>query len=661
LSGDTVLFCEDGELTEIKDFKKENKLVGLDFNEVKTKPANASDFFVTSANNSFLLKSECPLCEIRATPYHRFFVLSEYGVKEKFAKDLDRNDRILIARKINCKEKEAMINPVGRYNKIKVPECWTKELARLCGIICGDGSADRNRIIIYEGKREVVDSYCSLIQRLLGVIPAIRIVDKTKQKGSFAKRQYYEIRIYSKEFVDLINEIAKETVSSERDVPAAITACKEEIIAAFLSGLYDAEGYIHGKRVDIAMISKKLMQKVQLLLLRLGIISSFSEKTVKGRKQWYVSISDLDSLNAFEDRIGFIRTDKRDRLKQICKRHYGQQYIDQIPIDGREVYAFAKALGLKTSDFHAASCFFRNKKPMGRQVFLKNILVVFEKQRNHEMGKRIFEYLWRIYCSDVTITTIKEKIHVQNRENFYDITVPVHSNFVANGFVVHNSARRYERLIEESIEKYYIRVGFAMDEHFLNKVKGVIVGGPGPTKDFFMKASPFNYQIKVMGIVDTGYTDEYGIREVLAKSENIIAQQEAVKERALVERFIKEVVSDGLATYGVNEVKEAIVSKQADMLLVSEELEYNIGFYACMSCNEVEEFIFKGTAEERRSCKKCNGEAKLTREELLLEYLVTLAKDNNIKVEIISTNTTEGAQFQQGFAGIGAFLRYKLR
>lgn len=223
------------------------------------------------------------------------------------------------------------------------------------------------------------------------------------------------------------------------------------------------------------------------------------------------------------------------------------------------------------------------------------------------------------------------------------------------------SARRYERLIEESIEKYYIRVGLAMDEHFLNHVKGVIVGGPGPTKDFFMKASPFNYQIKVMGVVDTGYTDDYGIREVLAKSEGIIAQQEAVKERTLVERFIKEVVADGLATYGVNEVKEAVISRQAESILISEELDYNIGFYTCASCNEVEEFVFKGNGEERRPCKKCNGEAKLTKEELLLEYLISLARDNNIKVEIISTNTTEGAQFLQGFAGIGAFLRYKLR
>ncbi|MFA5077579.1 MAG: peptide chain release factor aRF-1, partial [Candidatus Micrarchaeia archaeon] len=120
------------------------------------------------------------------------------------------------------------------------------------------------------------------------------------------------------------------------------------------------------------------------------------------------------------------------------------------------------------------------------------------------------------------------------------------------------SARRYERLIEESIEKYYQRVGAAMDDAFLGRVKGVVIGGPGPTKDFFYKAAPYNYQHKVLGVVDTGYTEEYGVREAIGKSESLILEQEAIKERVIIERFIKEVINDGLATYGEKEVRAAI-------------------------------------------------------------------------------------------------------
>src|SRR5208283_1267573 len=223
------------------------------------------------------------------------------------------------------------------------------------------------------------------------------------------------------------------------------------------------------------------------------------------------------------------------------------------------------------------------------------------------------------------------------------------------------SARRYERLIEEAIEVYYKRVGVAMDAAFLNRVKGVIVGGPGPTKEFFMKMSPFNYQIKVLGVVDTGYTDEYGVREVLAKSVNILAEQEAVKEKILVDRFIKSVVNEGLAIYGEKQVREAIASRQAEKILLSEGLTHVTGTYKCPSCGEEAKKVFRERPDDTIACPKCNGQAKLQTKELLIDELTDLARQNDIEVEIISTETVEGNQFFTCFGGIGAFLRYKTR
>jgi len=221
------------------------------------------------------------------------------------------------------------------------------------------------------------------------------------------------------------------------------------------------------------------------------------------------------------------------------------------------------------------------------------------------------------------------------------------------------SARRYERLIEESIEKYYKRVGQAMDKHFLNRTKCIIVGGPGPTKDFFLKSKTFNYQLKILGPVDTGYTDEYGLREVIAKSERLLEEQEAIKERVVVERFIKEVVHEGLATYGEKQVRKAIEINQAEKVLVSEGLDYKKIIYKCNSCNVEEYRLTKEKPEETIECPKCNSKMRIIEEEPLLDELVDLARSKDIEVEIISTNTTEGMQFLQGFAGIGAFLRYK--
>jgi peptide chain release factor subunit 1 len=223
------------------------------------------------------------------------------------------------------------------------------------------------------------------------------------------------------------------------------------------------------------------------------------------------------------------------------------------------------------------------------------------------------------------------------------------------------SARRYERLIEEAIEVYYKRVGDSMDSAFLGRVKGVIVGGPGPTKEFFMKMSPFNYQIKVLGVVDTGYTDEYGIREVLSKSEGILSQQEAVKEKILVDRFIKDVVNEGLAIYGEKQVRDAIISKQADRVLLSEGLTHVSAAYKCPSCGEEARKAYRERPDDAIQCQKCNAQARLQSKELLIDELTDLARQSGIEVEIVSTDTVEGNQFFTGFGGIGAFLRYKTR
>ncbi len=241
-----------------------------------------------------------------------------------------------------------------------------------------------------------------------------------------------------------------------------------------------------------------------------------------------------------------------------------------------------------------------------------------------------------------TETTILKKLHST-----------AHAKIKAGG----QSSRRFQRLIEENIEKYYKRVGEAMNDFLIHKVKGVIIGGPGPTKEFFYKMKPWNYQLKILGLVDTGYTDEYGVREVIEKGSKFIAEQEAVKEKKLIQRFINDFIHNGLATYGLDEVINAIKTKQAKMVLVSEGLKEEHVVWQCGSCKKrVEKFM--ENPPETLDCG-CGGKMEIIEREPLVEYITDLAQEKGIEVEIISTNTSEGMQFLQGFAGLGAFLRYK--
>ncbi len=219
------------------------------------------------------------------------------------------------------------------------------------------------------------------------------------------------------------------------------------------------------------------------------------------------------------------------------------------------------------------------------------------------------------------------------------------------------SARRYQRLVEESIEKYYKRIGEAMDLAFLGeKLRGVIVGGPGPAKEDFLKLKPFNYQTKILGMVDTGYTNEYGVQELMNKSSDLISEQESVKEKKLVDEFLRAIAKDGLVTYGEKEVREAMEAGKVDRLLLSENLNLKRFKLSCPRCGKKETKIAEKA--EGFSCS-CGGAFKVESETDILDELVEMADSKGVKMELVSSETSEGSQFLVGFKGIGAFLRYR--
>ncbi|MFH1306712.1 MAG: LAGLIDADG family homing endonuclease [Candidatus Micrarchaeota archaeon] len=543
--------------------------------------------------------------------------------------------------------------------KLKLPEAYGKTLAYLLGVIAGDGSLDGNRICIYESYPQLVEKYMKASVEAIEVEPKCYVVDKRGQKGSFAKKEYYEIRIYSKEFAGFVKKEVPQIIASAdtRCVPEQILKSKTEVQAAFLSGLYDAEGYMNGKRVDMAMRARKMLHQIQAMLLRLGIQASFGEKKVQGNPQWFVSISDRQSVRKFMEKIGFSRKDKKKALANVAKQKTMRQYTNQVPVDGREVFAFAKSLELKTSDFHAASCFFRNVKPLGYEAFGRNIAGVIRKRAKEVgVGEKADKLLCKWTSQDIGIATVAQKIPIKEESEYIDLTIPNAFNFVANGFIVHNSARRFQRLIEESIEFYYKRIGGAMDRYFVNTVKGVIVGGPGPAKQDFKKMSPFNYQIKVLGVVDTGYTDEHGLKEMMAKANEIIVGQQAIKEKEIIDKFIKAVVSNGLAAYGEANVREALEKRQASTLLISEGLEWKRYH---LKIDGEEKWVNKRSGEKIPKHDEKGRRIEILSEHDLRDDLIELADGAGAEVEIISTETSEGAQFFQSFYGIGAFLRYK--
>ncbi|MEM2974034.1 MAG: peptide chain release factor aRF-1 [Candidatus Micrarchaeia archaeon] len=219
-----------------------------------------------------------------------------------------------------------------------------------------------------------------------------------------------------------------------------------------------------------------------------------------------------------------------------------------------------------------------------------------------------------------------------------------------------SSALRYDRTVLKAKEEYYSRVGEAMNETlFASGIDKVIIGGPGPIKDIFIKTKPFNYQFKILGVVDVGYVDDYGIQELARKAVDIIAEEQTIKSKKILDKFMKEVVKGGLATYGVKDVIEAVETGRAETLLISEKFSMKLVKLKCKQCETVEErFVEEG---QKYACG-CGGEFEIIEEKDLFDELFDKAEERGVNVEVISAETSEGAQFLKGFKGIGVILKY---
>jgi len=185
------------------------------------------------------------------------------------------------------------------------------------------------------------------------------------------------------------------------------------------------------------------------------------------------------------------------------------------------------------------------------------------------------------------------------------------------------SSQRYARIVEGKAKDFYRECAEMMKKHFFNlkNLKGIIIGGPMPTKDDFVKEGLIVTALKekIIGMKDIGYADEHGIGLLVEASVDLLAQQAITKERQLMENFFNMLGKQKEKTaYGYEPVKKALDIAAVDTLLLSKKLD-----------------------------KKISAELK------------QMAEESSAKIDYVSVETEEGQQFWN-LSGIGAILRYAL-
>lgn len=234
------------------------------------------------------------------------------------------------------------------------------------------------------------------------------------------------------------------------------------------------------------------------------------------------------------------------------------------------------------------------------------------------------------------------------------------------------SARRFERLRDNELNEYYRRVADYAQKIFIDEydVKGIIIGGPGPTKEGFIREEYLDYRLQnnVIAVLDSSYSGSEGVRELIDKvnDQGIMADYRLMEEKKIVKRFISEVYSGkGLGIYGVYDVINSLKNGFADLVIVNDDITILRVEIKCKKCQNIKErFIERNELNSLKqeltssTCPSCGSQDLELSEQDIIEHLEELSLMSGSRLEVISGKTEEGAQLAS-LGKIGAILRFK--
>jgi peptide chain release factor subunit 1 len=223
------------------------------------------------------------------------------------------------------------------------------------------------------------------------------------------------------------------------------------------------------------------------------------------------------------------------------------------------------------------------------------------------------------------------------------------------------SAQRFARLRLEAIDNFYQEVAGMANDLFVPKrhdLDGVLVGGPSPTKDEFLDGDYLHHEIQdlVLGKFDVAYTDESGLHDLVDSAQDVLSDQEVVKDKKEMEEFFEKLHRGDQATYGFEPTRQNLVMGSVDRLLLSEDLRSDVVVY---DCGDVEEYelVDRRHSTPDHTCDD-GTEADVEERTDAIEYLMELAEQRGTETKFISTDFEKGEQLHDAFGGIAGILRY---
>jgi intein/homing endonuclease len=431
LHGDTLITLNDGSVAKIKDLENnDNDIFTLDSN-LKIKTEQKSNFFKRPTNKLIEIGLRSGKT-IKLTPEHPLLTVKGWIPAEK----LGFGSRIATPRKVDA------------FGENSMPEHEIKLLAYLIAEgHLGNGfvlfsNMDEKILQEFEQSVTYLDSNLRVdlhskagCYRVSQIKKVIKEQSKRDALGRFnvgPKFAHSSIRNWIEQF-GLYNKN-----SYTKFIPKEIFQLPKHQLSLFLNRLFSCDGTIYKKAghwfVGYCSSSREIIDMVQHLLLRFGILSKIRNKNIKlGGKIFYSHELEVygENVNQYLQEIGFygkkeenakiallesvkiIRNPNTDTIqKEIWEIYHPENWAE---IGRKMGYAHPKAM--RESIHYSPS----RQKMM--QMALADESDLLEKFAN----------------SDIFWDEIVSMELLEGEFEVYDLTVPETHNFVANDIIVHNS------------------------------------------------------------------------------------------------------------------------------------------------------------------------------------------------------------------------------
>jgi len=231
------------------------------------------------------------------------------------------------------------------------------------------------------------------------------------------------------------------------------------------------------------------------------------------------------------------------------------------------------------------------------------------------------------------------------------------------------SAKRFQKLREMELQYYFNRVAHITREYFIDiyPIKGLIISGPGPTKEDFIRNNYLEYRLQdmIISTIDASYSGSEGIREAFSKSSEILSDFRMVEEKKIIEKLFQQINNNtGLGSYGLKEVIEMLKNNIAEMVIITDDTELHRIEIKCKRCQNITEDIIerqkmirRRTDLENSPCPNCKSADNESLQQDIVDYIALLAAQTGTRVEVISGKTEHGVMLSS-LGKIGAVLRY---